>query len=786
MIRKHPLALAMNMALATATLAVSTHTVAAEPTATAATSASSTAAIEVMQVSGKKVAYANNVADEAAKLSKAPIGNVMDLVNALPGVHVGQGDAYGSDDYTTVVNMRGFVIDRADQQIGITIDGIPNGGSAYAGGSKANRYLDSETTSMVEVGQGAADIGSASLDALGGTLNFVSATPLAEQQAQYSHSQGSFNARRDFVRFDTGQMFGNTTAYATLSNSFNNRWIGTGSNGYADRLHGEVKTVTELDNVKVTARLSYDDTEEDNYQPVSLAQFHNTPEWDGLTWNWTGNPDIDQNYAETWSTLRENTLLYVKTEWAISDAMDLTVTPYIHLQKGRGDWLPPYMHYPVDASGNLVTKGNVKTTRYTYVDAQGRPILDPKASTAGGKRVASYRHTHYDKDRSGLMSELRLSLGEHQLRGGVWVEDQQRQQTRDWHKVIDTAVSYQFDSQAYWVQFDDDYSTSVVKYYLQDQWTLGEAQLTLGVQQYLVDVKRHDLLNGRGKDQIDSDSSLLPSAGIVYPLSSSVEVFAGYSRNFKAKTDKLLETKTAAELGSLDPETADNLDVGLRYSGSDVSASLTLYRAQFDNRIAMLTYQTKPDGTPNYDAVGDGNFDNIGGVDANGVEASAEYRMTDVFKLTGALTLSRATYSDDVAGVAKDPSGKTVKVWDYKSGQKVAGSPTEMARLGLVYDNDTYRAGVSANYTGSYYGAAKHTWVGTTEVWNRDELPASTLLDLYVGYHKDVGSASLVKALDLNFVINNLTDKAHLTGGSEGAYLLGAGRSASITASLSF
>ena len=72
----------------------------------------------------------------------------MDLVNALPGVHVGQGDAYGSDDYTTVVNMRGFVIDRADQQIGITIDGIPNGGSAYAGGSKANRYLDSETTSV--------------------------------------------------------------------------------------------------------------------------------------------------------------------------------------------------------------------------------------------------------------------------------------------------------------------------------------------------------------------------------------------------------------------------------------------------------------------------------------------------------------------------------------------------------------------------------------------------------------------------------------------------------------
>lgn len=777
--RKHPLTLAMALAFAAPGLTFAAETA-------AASSATSTAAIEVMQVSGKKVAYANNVADDEAKLAKAPIGNVMDLVNALPGVHVGQGDAYGSDDYTTVVNMRGFVIDRADQQIGITIDGIPNGGSAYAGGSKANRYLDSETTASVEVGQGAADIGSASLDALGGTLNFVSSAPLAEQQAQFSHSQGSFNARRDFIRFDSGQLFGNTTAYATLSNSFNNRWIGSGSNGFADRLHSEVKTVTELDKVKITARLSYDDAEEDNYQPVSLAQFHNTPQWDGLTWQWTGNPDIDQNYAETWSTLRENTLFYVKTEWSLSDAMELTVTPYYHKQQGRGDWLPPYVHYPVDAKGNVVTRGNVKTTRYYYVDAQGRPILDPKAATTGGKRVASYRHTHYDKDRSGLLSELRVSLGDHQLRGGLWVESQQRQQTRDWHKVIDTAISYQYESQPYWVQFDDDYSTDVVKYYLQDQVSLGDAQLTFGLQQYLVDVKRNDLLNGRGKDKIDSDSSLLPSAGIVYPLSTSVEVFAGYSRNFKAKTDKLLETKTAAELGSLDPETADNLDLGVRYSGDDLNASVTLYRSKFDNRIAMLTYQTNPDGTPNYDAVGDGNFDNIGGVDGHGIEASAEYRINDVFKLTSALTLSKATYSENVAGVATGPAGKPVKVVDYKADEEVAGSPTKMARLGLVYDNDAYRAGLSANYTASYFGAAKHTWQGTQEVWNRDELPSATLWDLYVGYHKEVGGETLVKALDLNFVINNLTDKAHLTGGSEGAYLLGAGRSASITASLSF
>lgn len=780
---KTPLALMISLAISAPVLAGQNHS---SVIAASSVNAAEERDVEVMTVSGKKLSYANNLVDENEKLLKSPIGNVMDLVNNLPGVNVGQGDPYGADDYTTVVNMRGFVIDRADQQIGITIDGIPNGGSAYAGGSKANRYLDSENTAMVEVGQGAADIGSASLDALGGTLNFISATPEMAQGGRFSHSQGSFNARRDYFRYDTGQILGNTTAYISVSNSFNNRWIGTGSNGFADRLHGELKAVTELENVKITSRLSYDDTEEDNYQPVSLAQFKETPQWDGLTWSWTGDPDIDQNYAETWSTLRENTLLYVKTEWSLSDSLALTVTPYFHQQAGRGDWLPPYMHHPVDANGQVVKAGNVKTTRYKYVDAQGRPILDPNASIVGAKRVASYRHTHYDKDRNGALAELRYELADHQLRAGVWLEKQDRRQTRDWHQVIDTAISYQFKHEPYWVQFDDDYSSEVMKYFVQDVWSLGDLQLTLGLQQYLVDVKRQDYLNGRGKDELNSDSDLLPSVGVVYPLNDNLELFAGYSRNFKAMTDKLLETKKASELTQLEPETADNLDVGLRYSGDAFSASATFYQAKFDNRIALLTYQTNPDGTPNYDAVGDGNFDNVGGVDSRGFEGSIDYRLTDSLQLTTALTLNRSLYADNVLGVATNPAGQTVQIIEYKQDQEVAGSPKKMASIGLAYEHEGYLAGLNLKHVGSYYGAAKHTFVGNNSVWNRDEIPTRTLWDLYFGYRKEIAGAGLIQSLELNFLINNLTDQAHITGGSEGAYLLGAGRSASMTVSLGF
>jgi hypothetical protein len=40
--------------------------------------------------------------------------------------------------------MRGFNVGLSEQQIGMTIDGLPNGNSNYGGGSKANRYIDFE------------------------------------------------------------------------------------------------------------------------------------------------------------------------------------------------------------------------------------------------------------------------------------------------------------------------------------------------------------------------------------------------------------------------------------------------------------------------------------------------------------------------------------------------------------------------------------------------------------------------------------------------------------------
>ena len=76
------------------------------------------------------------------------------VVDNLPGVSVQEGDAYGFDDRSSNVAVRGFQTNINEAQIGTTIDGFPNGTSACWSGSKANRFLDPANLGGVEVSQG--------------------------------------------------------------------------------------------------------------------------------------------------------------------------------------------------------------------------------------------------------------------------------------------------------------------------------------------------------------------------------------------------------------------------------------------------------------------------------------------------------------------------------------------------------------------------------------------------------------------------------------------------------
>jgi iron complex outermembrane receptor protein len=729
--------------------------------------------MEEVSVVAKKLSHANHEIDVKMTQQQSSMSSVLAMMDNLPGISINEGDAFGGDDWSTSITMRGFSIDGNQQQLGMTIDGIPNGGSNYGGGAKANRYVDSENMETIQVSQGTSDISSASLEALGGTFNFVSAMPSFEKATKFAYTKGDHDAARYFVRHDTGKIFDNTYAYASYSSTSTSRWVGEGSNGGMTREHAELKFITELGNLSITGRLSYDDADEDNYNSVTKEQFEQTPDWDQLTWNWTGVPHFDQMFAEGWSTLRENTLGYVKFEYDISSSMHFQITPYMHKNTGRGDWIPPYLVAAVDEQGNPTNEGGSIGSSYGFTDQLGNPLapaagctdnlswpwnsgpeLAPSCYERNAIPVMSYRHTHYEKERVGVTANFDWSIGINDIAFGLWAESADRDESRDWHKVIDARVYHHFDEKPYWTQYSNSFQTDTLKLYAQDTLDFGALSVNVGVQKYFVDIEKYDNFAKAVTGKVNSDSDILLSTGVIYQVNENVEVFAGYSENFSAIKDGVLE-RDASALSDIEPETAENIDLGIRYSNEKISFSATYYTISFDNRITFIAPGSEPTGI-DYTIGTNGTYLNVGGIESDGFELSASYRFNDNWDIYSSYTNNDSTYVGNAPG--------------FEAGDKVVDSVDDMFVLSTNYTLESFRAGLSAKYTGE-----------------RGDADSYTILDFNAGYSAVIDS-NVFKSFDLAFVVNNLTDESFLsTGTGNGTtFFIGAPRTASMTFSVNF
>ena len=151
--------------------------------------------------------FATNIVAEPMVAQQSPITSVLAVVDNLPGVSIQEGDAYGTDDWSTSISMRGFQVNLDEAQIGTTIDGMPNGTSDYWSGSKANRFVDPANMGGVTVSQGTADIASRSIEALGGTLDFTTDEPEHDRKFTAALDLGSDDGQRFYLRMDTGHLF---------------------------------------------------------------------------------------------------------------------------------------------------------------------------------------------------------------------------------------------------------------------------------------------------------------------------------------------------------------------------------------------------------------------------------------------------------------------------------------------------------------------------------------------------------------------------------------------------
>ena len=753
--------------------------------------------LDEMVVAEEARIFARNFVPESMIRQQSNITSVTAAVDNLPGVSVQEGDAYGFDDWSSNVAVRGFQVTISEAQIGTTIDGFPNGTSDYFSGAKANRFVDPMNLQSVEVSQGTADIASRSVEALGGTFNYLTDDPAAERTYTASATIGENDGERFSMRVDTGPLFGGETrAWIAAVRQEATDWVqGSARN---EREHVAAKLVSAHGRLDLTSYVSYDVIHEDTYQRLySDADFRANPRWDRLVGDWPGVPYLNQFYRPGWQTRRNNTLAYLRADWSFSELSSLSAAVYYHRNRGRGDWLPPYIVDVVDdgggpeseLTGHAPVRGGVQLGLIRFVDGEGvavaptpgctssyifnyygsgGPVVDPTCHP-GATAVQSYRHSHYGKDRFGLTldEEWSATLGRagSALRAGIWYEGSRRDLGRDWHRMLDPTLSFKWDEQAYWHQYEWDFPQHVFKWYVEETLYVGRLALSGGIKQFHIGLSREDQFRVDPAIEVDSDSDLLFSGGVTYETPvRGFDLFAGYAENFKAISSTLLEVP-GRSLELLEPETASNIDVGMQYAGERVAFSAVWYSIDFQNRIFYLGPQT-PAG-PNYLIPGGGAYFNAGGIETSGVEFAATVQMPGRTSFYTAVTQNDSEYigTDDPLVDANQ---------GIVAGTDVTGVPARLWVLSLDRSGPL-GGGLSAKYTSTRR-------VSLTADWYAD---AYWVVDAYVRFSGEALS-DLLRSTEFSIVANNLNDTAFLSAITENAAWLGAPRTISMTATVSF
>ena len=745
--------------------------------------------IDEITVVGKSVSFANASMSQEMKLQQSSMTSALAVIDNLPGVLVNEGDTFGADDWSTTVSIRGFQLSLDEQQIGITIDGIANGNSNYGGGAKANRYIDTENLGTVEVSQGTSDIRSRSNEALGGTLNFTTIDPTEEAGLTTSFSLGQFQSQKAFVRLNTGEIAPGTRAWVSVSSAQSSDWVDQTAENTRDHL--AAKIISEQGDVKYTGYFSYDDTHEDNYQRISLAQFAENPDWDRLTAEWTGTPYVDQAYRKGWSTLRENIFGYLQAEYS-TDNLEASANVYFHKNEGRGDWVPPYLVNVTDDGagnpesevvGNTTVMGGAALGQLFFVNRDGVALApdadcqssitfpyggagaeyDPLCYGQGAVPVGSYRHTHYQKSRFGFNADFayfsKLGDVDNTLRGGVWYEDYEREEYRDWHKIIDSSSNYKFDHVAYWRQYDRKFPVQTTMLYLENEVDFGMVSARVGAKQFMVELEAQDNFTNTASGVVDSDSDLLLTAGVVAQTGiDGLEVFAGYAENFAAVKDTVLERDTSV-FDNIEPETAENIDVGIRFVSDRITAAATFYDITFENRLVFIAPDS-PDAI-DYLIGTNGSYVNVGGIESSGFEMNATVYINDNWAVYGSYTSNESKYGEGSL--------------DFPAGNTVYGSAEDMFVLSIDWAQDNYFAGLSNKMVGDRWMDAANT----------QRIEGYMMSDLYAGVSVEAPFSGL-QNMQVRLTINNLTDESYLGGVAGQSAWIGSPRTAVMNMSFTF
>ena len=584
----------------------------------------------------------------AEDIQQRPLGaEITQALVKVPGIQVSTGDTRGGS-FSFEIYMRGL----SDEQIGLTLDGVPTGDSRFNGGSPPARFIESSNIGKIVVSQSAGDIGAPSRFALGGFIDFITDAPRKDFSATVEGGAGSFDFTRLYVRVDSGEIAPGLSGYFTYSTQKNDIWAGRDSRR-SKRDHYEFKVVRAFDDgSSIQARVSYNDQTDNDFNIVTKGEFAAAPRSDRALDAISGIPARDIDFGGALGGVRKDWLAYVNGRFKLSDKVTLSVNPYYQTLKGES--------FRYQDRQRILTGGDPRAvTGYNANGGAVRPTLTTlrNSNVLGGP--ADMRVTPRDRERYGVTGEIKADelITGHSFRAGAWYEGGDSTEKRNFYPIINSATSIAYDrSRLNHVEYERTASVETVMLYAQDQIKLLDERLKidLGVTWYDVTYDAKSPLEYRANVKFSQHSDVNPKLGATFKLSDALEAFGGYAKNFAGiPEDAFLGSTAVINPNDLTPVSTENLDLGLRYVKPNLAFSIQAYDVELKNNVGIVPRDSTAALDPQ--EVVRGNVAtkaaNIAGVRTQGVELTGYYDFGAV-DLYGSYSHQDAKHDDPAVGSA--------------------------------------------------------------------------------------------------------------------------------------
>lgn len=274
--------------------------------------------------------------------------------------------------------------------------------------------------------------------------------------------------------------------------------------------------------------------------------------------------------------------------------------------------------------------------------------------------------------------------------------------------------------------------------YVQDQMTLGQWQIMLGL--------RHDDydITTVGSDDQSSDSQISPRVSALYRLGEESSVYGSWISGFQPPDPS---NNAPINGGPFDPEESELLELGYKkklFNGNALFVS-SIYQITKTNAIVSANDETNPELNVQ-----------------RGEEQARGFELEFLGNLNEHLLLI-ANYAYNDAKISKDPDPEI-------QGTPKEGAPKHAATIWSRYDfNSQFGIGAGVEYIGERYTFEESL-----------KLPSYTLYNASVFYEP-------TDQLELALQAKNLSDETHWTGGYNYRRLFpGNPRTVSLTANYTF